>query len=182
MASPADGTSVSYTVTEATIKLLAYLKTKPGVDTEFIDNIAWNVYYHILSQDDRIRYIKEHIPFLSDNEIHKIRMYLDYIIDTTSLTKSYETKARELGSKLLSLIYKLAKDHDFELNATITSFIDGMLKSDWKDAYANTMIYRVIPEHLRSYHIRQQLPFMTPEEAEHVTRCLNYICSYASCC
>ena len=122
--------SISYTVTEATIKLLAYLKTKPGVDTEFIDNISWNVYYHILSQDDRIKYIKEHIPFLSDDEIHKIRMYLD------SLTKSYEIKARELGSKLLSLIYKLAKENEFELNATITSFINGMLKSDWKDAYA----------------------------------------------
>ena len=66
--------AASYTVTEATIKLLAYLKTKPGVDTEFIDNISWNVYYHILSQDDRIRYIKEHIPFLSDNEIHKIHV------------------------------------------------------------------------------------------------------------
>ena len=109
-------------------------------------------------------------------------MYLDYIIDTTSLTKSYETKARELGSKLLSLIYKLAKDHEFELNATITSFIDSMLKSEWKDAYANTMIYRVIPEHLRSYQIQQQLPFMTSEEVEHVTRCLNYICTHASCC
>ena len=70
------------TVTEATIKLLAYLKTKPGIDTEFLDNIPWNIYYHILSQDDRLRYIKEHIPFLSDDELQKIQMYFDYIIDT----------------------------------------------------------------------------------------------------
>lgn len=105
-------------------------------------------------------YIKEHIPFLSDVELQKIQMYLDYIIDTTSTTKSYESKVRELGLKRLTLFYKLAKDNEFELDIALVDFIENMLKSEWKDAYSNSMIYRVIPEHLKSFHINQHLPFL----------------------
>ena len=72
-----------YSVTEATIKLVAYLKSKPGINTEFIDSISWNIYYHVLSKEDRLVYIKEHIPFLSDVKLQKIQMYLDYYINTT---------------------------------------------------------------------------------------------------
>ena len=126
-------------------------------------------------------YIKEHIPFLSDVELQKIQMYLDYIIDTTSETKLYESKVRELGLKLLTLIYKLVKDSEFELDIALVDFIENMLKSEWKDAYSNSMIYRVIPEHIKSFHIKQHLPFLKVDEVAHVKKCLDYICKYASC-